>query len=276
MNQTLSNAAWQLKCSFILALIALTFSVFLPPVAAEEKPLEKNGWKFHVAPYMWFLSMEGDVTVNGQKSDVDTSFSDIWDELNIAGMVNFEARKDKWGFFGDTIAAHLGKKTTVNGIDIDPTVILAMLTAGGFYQLGKWIPSDGAGKDRPAVSFYGLLGARYTYLYTRLDIKGSDNVSADEGWLDPLIGARAIFDLSERWELGLQGNVGGFGVGSDFTWDAWGDIGYRFSLFSKKNNARFVAGYRVLYQDYSSGSGDDEFKWDITMYGPVTGLVIEF
>ena len=276
MNQTLSNAAWQLKCSFILALIALTFSVFLPPVAAEEKPLEKNGWKFHVAPYMWFLSMEGDVTVNGQKSDVDASFSDIWDELNIAGMVNFEARKDKWGFFGDAIAAHLGNPTSVNGIKIDPTVKLAMLTAGGFYRLGTWALSDAAGKDGPAVSFDGMLGARYTYLDTRLDIKGFGSVSGDESWLDPLIGARAIFDLSERWELSLQGNVGGFGVGSDFTWGAYGDIGYRFSLFSKKNNARFVAGYRVLYQDYSSGSGDNEFKWDVTLYGPVTGLVIEF
>ena len=276
MNQTLSNAAWQLKFSFILALIVLTFSVFIPPVAAEEKPLEKNGWKFHVAPYMWFLSLEGDVTVNGQKSDVDASFSDIWDELNIAGMVNFEARKDKWGFFGDAIAAHLGTKKTVNGIDIDPTVKLVMLTAGGFYRLGTWTLSDAAGKDRPAVSFDGLLGARYTYLDARLDIKGFGDVSGNESWLDPLIGARAILDLSERWELSLQGNVGGFGVGSDFTWGAYGDIGYRFSLFSKKNNARFVAGYRVLYQDYSSGSGDNEFKWDVTMYGPVTGLVIEF
>jgi hypothetical protein len=156
MYQTLFNAAWQLKCSFILVIIILIFSVSAPSVAAEENLQEENGWEFHVAPYMWFLSMEGDVTVNGQKSDVDTSFSDIWDELNIAGMVNFEARKDKWGFFGDAIAAHLGNKTTVNGIDIDPTVILAMLTAGGFYQIGTWKLSDAAGKDRPAVSFYGL------------------------------------------------------------------------------------------------------------------------
>jgi hypothetical protein len=32
----------------------------------------------------------------------------------------------------------------------------------------------------------------------------------------------------------------------------------------------------VLYQDYSSGSGDDKFEWDVTLYGPVIGLVIQF
>ena len=276
MTQTPSNAGRQLKCSFILSLIILIFAGSAPYAAAEEKPLEKSGWQFHVAPYMWFLSMEGDVTVNGQKSSVDTSFSEIWDELNIAGMVNFEASNEKWGFFGDVIAANLGNQASVNGIKIDPRVNLLMLTAGGFYRLGTWMPSDDGGKDRPAVSLDGLLGARYTYLSTRLDIKDFRNVSADEGWLDPLIGARAILDLSERWELALQGTVGGFGVGSDFTWGAYGDIGYRFSLFSMENNGRFVVGYRALHQNYSNGSGDNKFKWNVTMYGPVLGLVIEF
>ncbi len=28
-------------------------------------------------------------------------FSDIWDELNIAGMVAFQARKGEWGFYDE-------------------------------------------------------------------------------------------------------------------------------------------------------------------------------
>jgi hypothetical protein len=66
--------------------------------------------------------MDGNVTAKGQKSDVDTDFSDIWDELNIAGMVTFDARKDNWGFLGDVIYADLGKSKSVGSIDIDPTV----------------------------------------------------------------------------------------------------------------------------------------------------------
>jgi len=30
-----------------------------------------------------------------EESELDLGFSDIWDELNIAGMLTFDARKDK-------------------------------------------------------------------------------------------------------------------------------------------------------------------------------------
>jgi hypothetical protein len=42
-------------------------------VVAEDKPTE-SGWKFHMAPYLWAISMSGDATVKGQKADVDVSF----------------------------------------------------------------------------------------------------------------------------------------------------------------------------------------------------------
>ena len=68
---------------FIIAITAMMLSVFVPSVTAEEKPAENTTWEFQVAPYMWFISLEGDVTVKGQESDLDLNFSDIWDELNI-------------------------------------------------------------------------------------------------------------------------------------------------------------------------------------------------
>jgi hypothetical protein len=276
MYQTLSNAVNQSKCFFILAIVILIFTVSTPSVASEENLQKENGWEFHAAPYLWAISMEGDVTINGRKSEVDTSFSEIWKELNIAGMVDLEWSKGKWGIVGDVNYSDLGKEKNLNGIIIEPSIKLLMLSAGVSYQLGKWRPSGDAGKDQPTVTFSGLLGGRYTYLDIDVDIKGFQNASGNEGWLDPLIGARVTFDLSDRWELNFQGNMGGFGVGSDFTWDAQGDIGYLLDLFGKKNNGRFVVGYRALYQDYSNGSGNNEFKWDNTLYGPIIGLVIKF
>jgi hypothetical protein len=52
-------------------------------------------------------------------------------------------------------------------------------------------------------------------------------------------------------------------------------IGYRFDLFGKAN-AMVFAGYRALYQDYTDGSGDDKFKWDVTLDGPIQDLRIDF
>jgi len=53
-------------------------------------------------------------------------------------------------------------------------------------------------------------------------------------------------------------------------------IGYRLHLFSKEKNAAVFAGYRALQQDYTDGSGDDKFKWDVTLDGPILGLRIGF
>jgi hypothetical protein len=35
-------------------------------------------------------------------------------------------------------------------------------------------------------------------------------------------------------------------------------------------------GYRVMGVNYESGSGFDKFKYDVTMYGPITGIVFRF
>jgi hypothetical protein len=264
------------KFFLILAAVVLSLAVLAPSVSAEEKANEQNGWEFQVAPYMWFVSMDGNVTVRGQKSDVDTSFSDIWDELNIGGMVAFDGRKGNWGFFGDTIYAHLGKDKSHQGIRIDPSVNVLWLTAGGFYRLGTWDFSDTPQKKATGVTVDIFAGGRYTYLDITLEIEDFSNQKSDKNWVDPIVGARTLWDFSERWALALAGSVGGFGVGSDFAWEASGLLGYRFPLFSKKNNAVVLAGYRALSQDYTDGKGDDKFQWDVTLYGPILGLLIWF
>jgi hypothetical protein len=251
-------------------------TVFAPAVSAEEKANEQSDWEFQVSPYMWFLSLDGDITVKGQKSDEDISFSDIWDELNIAGMIAFEGRKDRWGFYGDAIYANLGKDKSGKRISIDPSINVLWLTAGGFYRLGTWDLSDTPGKKTPAVTVDIFAGGRYTYLDITLEIEDFPNRKGSEQWVDPLVGTRALWDFSERWALAMEGGVGGFGVGSDFSWHAWGLLGYRFPLFSKENNAAVFAGYRALYQDYTDGKGDDRFQWDVTLHGPILGLNIQF
>ncbi len=281
MSRSSKSMQRQGKVIVSLLIVALTLTLFAPAVSAEEKAKEKSDWEFQVAPYMWFISTSGDVTVKGQKSDLDLSFDDIWDELNIAAMLAFNARNGRWGFYGDIIYANLGD-SDVEGplgfVKIDPTIKLAWLTAGGFYRLGSWGLSEAAAKKAPTVTMDVFAGARYTYLDIELDFKNvpQPTASGDKHWVDPLVGSRVILDLTQRWAISLDGSIGGFGVGSDFAWDAAGLIGYRFPLFSKENNAALFGGYRARYQDYTDGSGDDEFKWDVTLHGPILGMSIGF
>jgi hypothetical protein len=88
-----------------------------------------------------------------------------------------------------------------------------------------------------------------------------------QDWVDPIIGARYIWTICDQWKLNLRGDIGGFGVGSDFTYNAIGLVEYK-----PWKHVSFLGGYRVLYQNYKDGSGIDEFKFDVTMHGPVLAL----
>jgi len=270
------------KSLLILMIVAFMLAALAPSVTAEEKPAE-SGWEFNVTPYLWAINMDGNATVKGIDFDVDLPFSDIWDQLNFALMLAYEARKGSWGLWGDTIYANLGDDN-VGGprglTNIEPTINVFWQGLGGYYRLGTWDLADAPGKKKPTVTVDTYAGLRYTYLDLKLKFKGAfrdrvNDVSDNKSWVEPLVGARTIWDVSERWTVTLAGDIGGFGMGSDFAWDAFGLIGYRFGLFGE-DNARVLAGYRALSQDYTDGNGRDKFKWDITMYGPILGLDIGF
>ena len=282
MNQKLFGLLQPIKVLLILMIVAFMLAALAPSVTAEEKPAE-SGWEFHIAPYLWAISMHGNATVKGFDFDVDLDFNEIWDELNFALMLEYEARKGPWGLWGNTIYANLGDNNASGSLgltDIDPTINVLWQGLGGYYRLGTWDLSDAPGKKTPTVTVDTYAGLRYTYLDLKLKFKGAfrdrvNDVSDNKSWVEPLVGARTIWGLSERWTVTLAGDIGGFGMGSDFAWDAFGLIGYRFGLFGE-NNARVLAGYRALSQDYTDGSGRDKFKWDITMHGPILGLYIGF
>jgi len=248
-----------------------------PASLVAEEAAQEEGWEFAVAPYMWFVALDGDATVKGIKSDVDIDFSDIWDELNIGGMVAFEAHTSRFGIYGDTVYANLGKDTSAGYVGIDPSIDTLWVGLGGSYRLGVWGLSDEPGKKFPTVTVDTTLGLRYTYLSIDLDLKNVPvlDVHGNEYWFEPVLGVRTLWDLSERWRLSLAGNIGGVAFGSDFAWGAFGLIGYRFSLFGE-DNATVFGGYRALSQDYDDGHGNNKFEWDVTLHGPVIGLSILF
>ncbi len=74
-------------------------------------------------------------------------------------------------------------------------------------------------------------------------------------------------DIGDRVKKGRMITVG--------SWYGAGSIGYLFDLFGK-NNAAVFKDYRVLHQDYTCGSGDDKFKWNVTLHWPILGLIIGF
>jgi len=247
--------------SLVVAFVLLLLS---PVVFAEEaSQAEKNDWEFNLAPmYLWAVSIDGDQTVKGNKVDLDVPFNEIFDNLNGALTVHFEGLyQQRFGFFTDLQYIVLGPKqsTPIGDIDIDFTETLFEL--GGYYRF-----------NQGQHSFDALVGGRYTNMDVELDFHGPlPKTDQSKNWVDPFIGARWNWKFAEKWGLNLRGDIGGFGIGSDLTWNLVGLVG-----FKPWKHVAILGGYRALYQDYSTGSGSSKFAFDATMQGPILGVNINW
>jgi hypothetical protein len=241
------------------------------PSGAEEYITED--WQSSATLYPWAVSLEGDVTVKGNKAEVDLSFSDILDDLNMAVLMEAETRKNRVGFFLNTVWMQLEDDTSL----LDITADVAAIGFGVYYRLGPWALDAEAGASGPVLVTDIYAGGRYTFVGAELEGKviGFLDVDEDEAWVDPIIGVRTLWALTPKWSLMVRGDIGGFGVNSDFVWQASGVVGYNFRLFGD-DNAKVFAGYRALDWDYSDGKGTRKFEWDMTAHGPTIGLQYHF
>jgi hypothetical protein len=220
--------------------------------AAAQVPSDK--WEVTVAPYFMGAGMSGTTTVRGRDVDVDVSASDIFSNLQFGAMGLVVARKGNWGLGGDAIWMALG--TTVRNTNVD--------------------------FNQGAFAFYGLrrlgsaadltVGMRVNTLQGKLGFRtlGVD-VSQDKTWVDPLVGLTLRTPREHRVLLRVYTEIGGFGAGSDFTWQIFPTLGFKLS-----DRFSLEVGYRWLDMDYSTGGGSDRFAYDVLTQGPVGGLAFRF
>ena len=71
--------------------------------------------------------------------------------------------------------------------------------------------------------------------------------------------------------FGVYGEIGGFGAGSDFAWQLFPRVGFRFA-----EKASLEFGWRWLDMDYATGEGTEQFGYDVLTQGPVAGLAFRF
>jgi hypothetical protein len=126
------------------------------------------------------------------------------------------------------------------------------------------------------VDVYG--GARYLYFKTKADVTVSGPLAVrstsfekKRDWVDPMLGGRVLWNLSDRWMVVYRTDVGGFGLSSKFTLDLDGFLVYRANSW-----LRFMGGYRALYEDHQEGSGRNKFKYNLWAHAPWLGVGVEF
>ena len=91
--------------------------------------------------------------------------------------------------------------------------------------------------------------------------------SRTDDWFDPYVGFRARYNLSEKFYVLAKADIGGFGVGSNLTWQASAAIGCQLT-----KNMFAEAGYRFLAVDYQQNG----FTYDVRTQGAEVTLGITF
>jgi hypothetical protein len=243
--------------------------LFLIVIAASPTSAQVpagDSWKVTVIPYFMGAGMSGTTTVAGQEVTVDASFSDIVNNLQFGAMGLVIARKGNWGFGGDAIWMALG--------------------ANGEHPLPGGTPiSASVDVNQGAFAFYGLrrlgpaadltFGGRVNVLQADVKLTGplaDRSASGSKTWFDPLVGV--ILHTPEngkRWHAQVYTEIGGFGVGSSFTWQVFPTFGVDLS-----QHISVEFGYRWLDIDYTSGADNTLFKWDVLTQGPVMGFGFRF
>jgi len=268
MKYTFGISSKRLLLLILAVVIALTSSFAQDSVATKPPAPPKNKWNFLAEVYLMFPNMSGKSGLGTlPEVDVDANPGDIFDKLQIAAMLYFEASNDRWAFSSDLIYMSL-KQDLKTGPIIQSGEASAKQFAWELAGMRRLLPMVDAG-----------IGLRLNSMKMGLDFVqnnvggGTTNRSRSvtETWVDPFIVARLKSDPANKFIYQLRADIGGFGVGSSFAWQIQAYAGYRFSkLF------QITGGYRVLGMDYEKGRGEDRFLYDMDIFGAVVRFGFNF
>lgn len=228
-----------------------------PLQSTQLEDTKSSKWSLDVSLYGLAAAQEGDVTVMGRKANLDVDFDTIWDNLDKAAMGTVRIGYGKWSLVTDLVYMKLQASASSQHLAATVDYEQLLLSPAVAYQLSKNVEL--------------LAGVNYNRLHT--DIRGTFgfNPSGTQDWVDPFVGTDVGLPITESLSFHTRADIGGFGVGSRLTYQAFPYMNWRFSKW-----VSLQAGYRWLYVDYKDGSGNQEFHYDVTTSGPQVGITGHF
>lgn len=232
--------------------------------------VQAENWDVEAQLYLMLTSIEGDAGIGrAQGISVDVDFDTILENLDLTGMVHIEAiHASRWGVALDYSFMDLSADLSgPQGGIADAGVRQGVLQFDLLYRMP-------IGKG----SIDWITGIRWWDNVIDLTIDatilpGSVNVSVEEDWIDVFIGARWTTPVNDTWDFMIRGDIGGFGLESDFTGQLYGNLRWNMSDYWA-----FDIGYKGVWVDYESGTRGQPgyFAYDTLTHGPVLGVIYKF
>lgn len=229
-----------------------------------------DDWKYGITAYFYLpTSTTGTSTVAGISADLDLDAQDALNLADLAFSGRFEAWKGDWGLISDLNYLGLSQSGSGPGpgsIDID--VRQSWLSFLGAYRVASNTYGDSGNRYSVDLQF----GARYNSLTQDIDISGPGpglSLGGTETWWEPVIGARAAWELNQDWSVALMADAGG--TDGNTQWST--TVGLDYSAWE---DTSIVFGLRYYSIDYSTQRSDGTFAYDISQFGPFFGFTYNF
>lgn len=277
---------YRLPLLIVLSFYGIQAACAKSPERSQSQETSKNPeWALQVTPFLWAASLSGKISPfqRGSTLDVDKSFADVMEHLKVGGFLNIRARHQHFIFSGnlmyvDTRDARASGPLSAFQIPGLGVTIPAGASAEGKVDSTQFMATLLGGYrilDTPEYTLDMLGGMRFWHIANSISVTthhpsiGSHSASYSEafGWVDPLVGTRIFFPLTDNWSLQSEADIGGFGVGSYLTWSILASATYTFTdaLFAS-------AGYKALKVNYDHNG----HVYNTLLSGPVIGITWRF
>lgn len=249
-------------------------------------------WRFVLEPYLYLpLNTSGDVTVRDTEVPYDFNLGEVLESLTFAFYGRFEAWKGPWAFMLDsyyfnTVESDSTQVTVPPDLvgQFPPQVTIDGRAETGFFKIdlaGAYRFGDGnlanafstaeTEFDLGPFVFDAIAGLRIYSFDNDINLTSDIGVSRDFGasdtFVEPMIGGRARWNLSDNLAAIVAANISGFGIGTDISIESYAGIDWLFS-----GNTSLTATYRLTYIDYSAGSSG----FNLFQHGPTLGVKFRF
>jgi hypothetical protein len=285
----------RIRCGGLVALAVLTH----PWVVRAEST---SPWRFEAAAAAWLPAMDGRFDVGELRTPVDIDFGVAVDLLGEgkfgAGAGGFEAHHVPLGVTAYVHAFGVVAKDDedrpskhtytpgfgdLSGGDQDLHQSIAAVEFGLGYRLGEWHLAPGR-----SVWVEGRAGGRFLHYHGAVNddfFKIRLIGIATENCADPVLGLRWRVDLLDGLALDATADIGGFGAGTDLSWDLEGVFRYTLPWRPGGSTLFAIGGYKLFSfrWDYDGGflnafggPNPQRGRIDLTLQGPLLGFGVRF
>ena len=241
-----------------LSLAAAFACLTLAPAHAQIS----EGWSGQVTPYIWGAGLSGDVRplAGGPTLEVEESVFEVLDDLEGAFFLSGLAIRNDFVLIGD-LSWSSSSRTESPAPGIPPvkgSVDMLFATLAG----GKRVQAQ----SDQTIDL--LAGVRLWDIDADAAILGTPfAASRSVSLADPILGVRFNRQHTNGFSTIAYADIGGFGIGSDFTAQVAVTVNYAMS-----DKAYVSGGYRYVHLDYEKNGA----LIDIRLSGPLLGFTWRF